>query len=143
MPPATVAVLEEAGYRTLNDIIDLEREDFLELPGIAPEEADRIMAILDELTEEGSEESSAGRQAMRRRRRDAAIDGRRGTERRCSELLRLLGSRADGQRWSSVYEQVRDAAQRGQAAAGGRCAGRVTQQPGQGPPAASRRRAFG
>src|SRR4051794_24714765 len=28
MPPATVAVLEDAGYRTLNDIIDLEREDF-------------------------------------------------------------------------------------------------------------------
>ncbi len=54
--PATVAVLEDAGYRTLNDIIDLEREDFLRLPGIAPEEADRIMALLDELTEEGSAE---------------------------------------------------------------------------------------
>src|SRR5919106_1580335 len=54
--PATVAVLEEAGYRTLNDIIDLEREDFLRLPGIAPEEADRIMAMLDELTEEGGGE---------------------------------------------------------------------------------------
>ena len=54
MPPATVAVLEEAGYRTLNDIIDLEREDFLKLPGIAPEEADRIMAMIDELTTEDS-----------------------------------------------------------------------------------------
>jgi N utilization substance protein A len=53
---ATVAVLEEAGFRTLNDIIDLEREDFLKLPGIAPEEADRIMSILDELTEEGEED---------------------------------------------------------------------------------------
>jgi N utilization substance protein A len=52
MPPATVAVLEEAGYRTLNDIIDLDREDFLKLPGIAPEEADRIMALIDELTTE-------------------------------------------------------------------------------------------
>ena len=50
MPPATVAVLEDAGYKTLNDIIDLEREDFLKLPGIAPEEADRIMALIDELT---------------------------------------------------------------------------------------------
>jgi N utilization substance protein A len=57
MPPATVAVLEEAGYRTLNDIIDLEREDFLKLPGIAPEEADRIMALIDELTtDDGSDE---------------------------------------------------------------------------------------
>src|SRR5215813_2120702 len=62
MPPATVAVLEDAGYRTLNDIIDLEREDFLKLPGIAPEEADRIMAMIDELTTEdsGSEEGARG-----------------------------------------------------------------------------------
>ncbi len=67
--PATVAVLEEAGYRTLNDIIDLDRDDFLRLPGIAPEEADRIMAMIDELTEDsgtdGSEsgESGAGTRA--------------------------------------------------------------------------------
>jgi len=60
MPPATVAVLEEAGYRTLNDIIDLEREDFLKLPGIAPEEADRIMALIDELTTDDGGEESAG-----------------------------------------------------------------------------------
>ena len=60
MPLATVAVLEEAGFRTLNDIIDLERDDFLKLPGIAREEADRIMAILDELTEEGDDESGGG-----------------------------------------------------------------------------------
>src|SRR5690348_6700511 len=63
MPPATVAVLEDAGYRTLNDIIDLEREDFLKLPGIAPAEADRIMALIDELTTEdgnGEEENRGG-----------------------------------------------------------------------------------
>ena len=51
---ATVAVLEDAGYRTLNDVIDIEREDLLRLPGIAPEEAYRIMAIINELTEEGA-----------------------------------------------------------------------------------------
>jgi N utilization substance protein A len=51
----TVAILEDAGYRTLNDIIDLDREDFLKLPGIASEEADRIMGIITELTtEDGS-----------------------------------------------------------------------------------------
>jgi N utilization substance protein A len=60
MPPATVAVLEDAGYRTLNDIIDLEREDFLKLPGIAPEEADRIMAMIDELTTEDSGSDEEG-----------------------------------------------------------------------------------
>src|SRR5512144_2757693 len=59
MSTATVAVLEDAGYRTLNDIIDLEREDLLRLPGIAPEEADRIITMLDELTEEGGEEGGA------------------------------------------------------------------------------------
>ncbi|MDB4905781.1 MAG: nusA [Gemmatimonadetes bacterium] len=52
MHPATVAVLNEAGYKMLNDIIDLERDDFLRLAGIAPEEADRIMAMIDELTTE-------------------------------------------------------------------------------------------
>lgn len=55
LPPATVAVLEAGGYRTLNDIIDLEKEDFLRLPGIAPEEADRIMKLIDELTEDGAD----------------------------------------------------------------------------------------
>jgi N utilization substance protein A len=55
---ATIAVLEAGGYRTLNDIIDLEREDLLKLPGIAPEEADRIMQIINELTEEGAEASA-------------------------------------------------------------------------------------
>ncbi|HEY2855223.1 MAG TPA: transcription termination factor NusA [Gemmatimonadaceae bacterium] len=60
LPPATVAVLEDAGYRTLNDIIDLEREDLLKLPGIAPAEADRIMGIIDELTtEDNSDEGAA------------------------------------------------------------------------------------
>jgi N utilization substance protein A len=58
---ATVAVLEDAGYRTFNDIIDLEREDFLKLPGIAPEEADRIMSMLSELTTEDGGESGAER----------------------------------------------------------------------------------
>jgi N utilization substance protein A len=65
---ATVAVLEEAGFRTLNDIIDLERDDFLKLPGIPPEEADRIMAILDELTEEGEDDAGG----------NAAEDGKGG-----------------------------------------------------------------
>lgn len=62
---ATVAVLAEAGYRTLNDIIDLDRDDLLRLPGIAPVEADRIMAIIDELT---TEEDEGG----------PAVDGRAG-----------------------------------------------------------------
>jgi len=53
---ATLAVLEEGGYRTLNDILDLDRDDLLRLPGIAPEEADRIMSIINELTTEEEDE---------------------------------------------------------------------------------------
>jgi len=52
IPAATVAILEEAGYKTLNDIIDLERDDYLRLAGITPGEADRVIAIVDELTTE-------------------------------------------------------------------------------------------
>ena len=61
MPPATVAILEASGFQTLNDIIDLDREDLLKLPGITPSEADRVMAIIDELTTEdaSSDEASA------------------------------------------------------------------------------------
>src|SRR3954463_10730076 len=60
MPAATVAILQEAGYRTLNDIIDLEREDYLRLPGITPGEADRVIAIVDELTTDDGGEGEGG-----------------------------------------------------------------------------------
>src|SRR5438270_5239807 len=36
MQPATVGVLEEAGYRTLDDVLDLEREACLRRPGNGP-----------------------------------------------------------------------------------------------------------
>jgi N utilization substance protein A len=58
LPASTVAVLEEAGYKMLNDIIDLDREDFLKLAGIAPVEADRLMAFINELTTD--DEGAAG-----------------------------------------------------------------------------------
>jgi N utilization substance protein A len=56
--PAVVAVLEAGGYRTLNDILDLDRDDFLKLPGIAPSEADRLMTLIDQLTTEDESEGS-------------------------------------------------------------------------------------
>ncbi|HEX6940154.1 MAG TPA: transcription termination factor NusA [Longimicrobiales bacterium] len=52
LPAATVAALEAAGYNTFLDIIDLEREDLLRVPGIGPDEADQLIRIIDELTEE-------------------------------------------------------------------------------------------
>jgi N utilization substance protein A len=78
MQPATVAVLEEAGYRTLDDIIDLEREDFLRLPGIAPEEADRLMAIINELTTDDTPETADA--AVTNTPEDAAASTEMGAE---------------------------------------------------------------
>ncbi|MEX2325866.1 MAG: hypothetical protein WD553_03645, partial [Gemmatimonadaceae bacterium] len=60
---ATSAVLEEAGYKRLDDIIDLEREDFLRLAGIAPEEADRLMSIINELTTDDAAADAAAEAA--------------------------------------------------------------------------------
>ena len=58
-----MAPLEDAGYRTLNGIIDVERDDLVRLPGIAPEEADRIMAIIDELTTDDASGEGGGSEA--------------------------------------------------------------------------------
>jgi hypothetical protein len=59
LPPTTVAILENAGYSRLDDILDLEREDFLKLAGIMIEDADRLMSIIDELTMDAPDEDVA------------------------------------------------------------------------------------
>ncbi len=46
----TLAALEAAGYHTFLDIIDLEKNDFLSVPGLPEAEADRLLQIIDELT---------------------------------------------------------------------------------------------
>src|SRR5687768_279826 len=58
LPPELVAVLEQAGKKTLQDIIDLEREDVDQLTGMTPDLAEKLMAFLNEMTEEGGDESS-------------------------------------------------------------------------------------
>jgi N utilization substance protein A len=58
IPPATLAALEAAGISTFFNVLDMDREDFLQVPGIGPEEADLLDELIDELTvlEEGGEE---------------------------------------------------------------------------------------
>ena len=51
--PVAVAVLEGAGFATFNSIIDMDRDELLQVPGMTPDEADRLVALIDELTEEG------------------------------------------------------------------------------------------
>jgi N utilization substance protein A len=50
LAPSTLAALEAAGYHTFLEIIDLEKSEFLAVPGISEEEADRLLEIIDELT---------------------------------------------------------------------------------------------
>src|SRR5262245_8979907 len=55
----TLAALEIAGYTSFLDIIDLEREDLLRIPGIDGEQADRLLQLIESLTvEEGVSEES-------------------------------------------------------------------------------------
>ncbi|MFQ5889256.1 MAG: transcription termination factor NusA [Gemmatimonadota bacterium] len=59
--PATLAALEAAGISTFFDVLDMEKEDFLGVPGIAEEEANSLVAIVEELTvAEASAAESAG-----------------------------------------------------------------------------------
>ena len=61
LSPELTAILENAGYKMLNDILDLEREDIARIPGMSPEAADQLMAFLAELTDEDSGEEGRTR----------------------------------------------------------------------------------
>src|SRR5688500_2061726 len=55
LSPELVAVLGSAGYNMLNDILDVEREDVMRIPGITPETGEQLMAFLAELTDDGED----------------------------------------------------------------------------------------
>src|SRR6266702_6842421 len=59
LPVELVDVLERAGHKTLQDILDLEREDVDKIAGMTPELADKLMAFLNEMTEEGGDDEAA------------------------------------------------------------------------------------
>ena len=61
LSPELVAVLEQAGKKTLQDILDLEQEDVDRIPGMTPDLAEKMLAFLNEMTEEGGEEEEAGK----------------------------------------------------------------------------------
>ena len=58
LSPELVAVLERAGKKTLQDVLDLEREEVERMEGMTPELTDKLMAFVNELTEEGGDEES-------------------------------------------------------------------------------------
>jgi transcription termination/antitermination protein NusA len=60
LSPELLAILNAAGYATLADVIDLEREDIEKIPGMTPERAEQFMVFLAELTtEDGGEDGNA------------------------------------------------------------------------------------
>jgi N utilization substance protein A len=56
LTPELVAILGGAGYNTLGDLLDLEREDIQRVPGMTPEAAEQVMAVMAELTTDEGEE---------------------------------------------------------------------------------------
>jgi len=50
IPSAILAALEAAGIGSFYGVLDMDRKDFVEVPGIGPEEADQLEALIDELT---------------------------------------------------------------------------------------------
>ncbi|MEP6475422.1 MAG: transcription termination/antitermination protein NusA, partial [Gemmatimonadota bacterium] len=62
LSPEIIASLSSAGYQTLSDILDLEREEISKIEGMTAEHVDQLMGFLAELTtdETGSEDAPAG-----------------------------------------------------------------------------------
>ena len=48
--PSTLAALEAVGVTSFFDVLEMEKEDFLEVPGIDEDEAEHLTELIDELT---------------------------------------------------------------------------------------------
>ncbi|MEO8226488.1 MAG: transcription termination factor NusA [Gemmatimonadota bacterium] len=58
LSPELVTILGSAGYNTLNDVLDLEREDISRIAGMTSEAGDQLMAFLSELTDDDTAEET-------------------------------------------------------------------------------------
>jgi N utilization substance protein A len=58
LSPALLEILAQAGYKTLNDVLDLEREDIERVTGMTPGAADELVAFLSDLTAEEAGEAT-------------------------------------------------------------------------------------
>ncbi|MBM4188271.1 MAG: transcription termination factor NusA [Gemmatimonadetes bacterium] len=59
LSPEVVAALGNAGFKTLNDILDLEREDVVKIAGMTPESTEELLAFLADLTADNPGEDAA------------------------------------------------------------------------------------
>jgi N utilization substance protein A len=60
LEPEIVAILAGAGYNTLEDVFDLDRDELTAVPGLTSEQVDKLMAFLSELADEDGEENGGG-----------------------------------------------------------------------------------
>jgi N utilization substance protein A len=60
LSPELVAILEAANFRMLNDILDMERDDVMKVPGMTPEAGEQLLAFLTDLVEEEDTGSGPG-----------------------------------------------------------------------------------
>ncbi|MGH7583256.1 MAG: transcription termination factor NusA [Gemmatimonadales bacterium] len=60
LSPELVAVLDQARYTTLKDVIDLEPEEIVRIPGMTASTTEELVKFLSELTEEEPEVGDAG-----------------------------------------------------------------------------------
>ncbi len=56
LSPELVAILDQAGYTTLNDVLDLDGEEIARIPGMTQGTAEEMLRFLAELTDEEPEE---------------------------------------------------------------------------------------
>jgi N utilization substance protein A len=59
LSPELVTLLEAAGFTTLSDVLDLEREDVEKVAGMSPELTDQMMSFLAELIGEDASDEEA------------------------------------------------------------------------------------
>ena len=78
LAPATLAALEAAGYSTFFDVIDMEREDFLRIPGLGRRRGGPA--------DGGDRAADGGGRGGRGCRRDVHSGGRRGARRAATDL---------------------------------------------------------
>jgi N utilization substance protein A len=62
LSPELIALLSNAGYQTLSDVLDLEREEVAKIAGMTPEAVEQLMTFLAELTtdDNGGEDARPG-----------------------------------------------------------------------------------
>jgi N utilization substance protein A len=60
LSPELVAILDQARYTTLKDVIDLEPEEIARIPGMTPGTTEELVRFLSELTEEEPDAGSVG-----------------------------------------------------------------------------------